>query len=220
MPHYFTVNTISELACLLFATICLKNDTSFTWRSMILYLLVTCIAEFYGVYIEKEEQQNYWVYNIFLLFDTGFMNLMFTYIFKQYHQSKFIVVPGIVFFIILYAYELIVQGFSLSKKYNNLTYTVMSVIYVLYGVYYYYLLLKDERHIYLKYSAVFWWVAGTLLFYFGDTACNLFSNQLRALKIYQHLSYFIFALLNIILYGFWSYSFICRKWLAKTSEIL
>jgi hypothetical protein len=187
---------------------------------MILYLLVTCIAEISGIYVEREVHNNYWVYNILLLFDTGFMSLMFAYIFKQYNKSKFIVITGLALFIALYAYEFIAQGFSLFVRYNNLTYTVMSVVYVLYGLYYYYLLLKDERYINLKYSAIFWWVAGTLLFYFGGTACNLFSDQLRAIKIYQHLSYFIFKALNIILYGFWSYSFICRKWLTKKSEIL
>jgi hypothetical protein len=220
MSHYFTASTVSELICLIFAIICLAKDVSLVWRSMILYQLITCIIEFSGIFVERAGHYNYWVYNILLVFDAGFMSLMFAYIFKQYHQSKLIVITGLALFIMLYAAEFIFQGFSLSEKYNNLTYTVMCVVYVLYSLYFYYLLLKDEHYIHLKYSPIFWWVAGTLLFYFGNTACNLFSNQLRAIKIYQHLSYYIYKALNIILYGFWSYSFICRRWRTKKSEIL
>ena len=32
---------------------------------------------------------------------------------------------------------------------------------------------------------------------------------------HQHLTYFIYKTLNVILYSCWSYSFICRKWLTK-----
>jgi len=202
--------------CLIVTLICLANDASFIWRSMILYLLVTCIAEFSGIYVERNGHLNNWVYNIFIVFEAGFTNLMFAHLFNKYHKSR-IVIIGVILFVTLFIYQLVTDGLF---KYNNLTFTAMSVIYVIYCLYYYLLLIRDEHYIDLKYSSAFWWVTGTLLFYFGITACNLFGNQLRAIKIYQHLSHFIFAGINIILYGFWSYSFICRRWLTKRSEIL
>lgn len=209
MSHYFTLNTISEVMCLSFAIVYLLNDTSLIWRSMILYMLITCIVEFLGIYVERSGHFNYWVYNVFLIFEAGFTMLMFAGLFKGYHQSKFVII-GVVTFIILYVCELIRHGFFIY--YNNFTYTVMSVLYVLYGLYYYYLMIRDDNPIDIKYSPVFWWVAGTVFFYFGNTACNLFSIQFGSVKIYQQLSYIIFKVLNVILYGCWSYSFICKKW--------
>jgi len=217
MYHYFTASTISELICFIFAAICLLKDTSVVWRCMILYLLITCIAEFAGVYVEIKSRNNQWVYNIFLLFEGGFTILMFGYIFNQFNKSKLIIISGLVLFAILYIYELLSHGFFV---YNYLTYKVMSILYVLYSFYYYYLLLNDAGYVRLKYASVFWWVTGTLFFYFGNTAVNLFDKHLAEVKIFgdQYLTYFIYKVLNITLYGCWSYSFICRKLLTLKSK--
>jgi hypothetical protein len=145
--------------------------------------------------------------------------LMFAYLLSRYTQSKALIVMGLFSFIGLYIYDLTNHGFFV---YNNLTYTVMSVIFVLYSLYYYYLLLKDDSFVNLRYSPAFWWVAGVLFFYFSTTACNLFNDKLNTIMLTpkHHLSYFIFKALNVILYGCWSYSFICRRWLTTTSKNL
>lgn len=217
MLIYFTTSTVSELVCLLFAILCLLKDTSIIWRSMILYLLITCVAELFGKFIAIKTHNNQWVYNIFLLFEGGFTHLMFSNLFRKYINSKPIIICGFALFLICYIAEMSHHGFF---KYNNFTYFFMSILFVLYALYYYYLLLRDNDTIILKYSAEFWWVAGTLFFYFGNTVCNLFNSQLDTLQIFPNyqLAYLIFNVLNIILYGLWSYSFICRKWLATTSK--
>ena len=197
--------------------ICLVKDGNFVWRSMIAYLLITCIVEILGIYIAKKVHNNNWVYNIFLLFETGFNSLMFAYLLDKYLRSKLLIISGLALFSVLYLLGLIDHGFLL---YNNLTYTVMSVIYVFYSLYYYYYLIKDESYINLKHSPEFWWVAGTLFFYFSTTVCNLFDEKLEKIMITktQNISYFIFQALNIILYGCWSYSFICRRWATTISN--
>lgn len=218
MMVYLTPNTAIETACLLFAIIGLSRDSNMVWRSMIVYLFITCVAEIAGIYFAIKTHNNNWVYNIFLLFETGFNNLMFVNIFNRYIKSKSIVVPGLVLFIILYLLGLINHGFLL---YNNFTYTVMSLLYVLYSLFYYYLLIKDEKFLSLKSSPEFWWIAGTLLFYFSNTACNLFDEKLENIMVTttKNLSYVVFAGLNMFLYGCWSYSFICRRWEVKRSKI-
>jgi hypothetical protein len=58
----------------------------------------------------------------------------------------------------------------------------MSVVFVLASLYFYYLKLKDEHFEPLMFSAPFWWVSGTLFFYFGSTACNNFLDYLPSMK--------------------------------------
>lgn len=219
MSGYFTTNTNVELICFITALLCLIRDSSFVWRSMILYLFITFTVEMAGIYISGPKQliSNHWVYNIFLICEIGFTHLMFAHLLSRYINSKPIILIGLAILCIVYAYELWDHGFLI---YNHHTYTVMSVLFVIYGLYYYYLLLKDDYYVKLKYSPEFWWVAGTLFFYFANTACNLFYDNLKSVMLWDghHLTYYIFRVLNILLYGCWSYSFICRKWLTTTSK--
>lgn len=220
MLNYLTVNTFVEFICFVFTVLCLTKDTSFVWRSMIIYLFITCVAEVVGIYvfIHTQSQNNHWLYNIFLVCEAGFTSLMFAHLLSKYINSKPIVIIGLALLCLFYIADIVKHGFFV---YNNQTYTEMSVLFVLYSLYYYYLLLvKEDNYIRIKYSASFWWVTGALFFYFGNTVCNIFDNILYSdkLKIFNHhLTYYIFRILNIIQYGCWSYSFICRKWLTTTS---
>ena len=225
MIYYFTVNTIIELICFITALVCLLNDNSRIWRSMIVFLFITCVTEMAGIYVKKlyladrqHVHPNLWLYNILLIFQVGFFSLMFYTLLRKYINSKPIIISGLALIIVLYNYELFSHGIFL---YNELTNTVLLVLCVLYSLFYFFLLLKDERYIQLKKSAEFWWVAGILFFYFGTTACNLFFDKLHAVVFTSghYLTYYIYAMLNIILYSCWSYSFICRKWLIKTSQV-
>ncbi len=93
----------------------------------------------------------------------------------------------------------------------------MSVLLVLYSLYYYFCLIKDDTFVNLKRDANFWWVTGVLFFYFGTTVFNVFYEQLTAIVLatkhdLKYLKYF-HSFFNVILYGFWSYAIICRKWM-------
>jgi hypothetical protein len=219
MLNLLTVNTVAELTCFLIALICLLKDSSIVWRCMALYLLSTCAAEILGLYVTgpKHLISNHWVYNCFLTCEIGFTHLMFYYLLSRYINSKPLILTGLALLFLLYIIETFRHSFFV---YNNLTFTVMSVLFVVYSLCYYYLLLKDERYVMLKYSAEFWWVAGTLFFYFSNTACNFFGNNLRSVIMPDGhtLNFYIFRALNILLYGCWSYSFICRRWIKVKSE--
>lgn len=219
MSTYFTLTTITEIICFAIACVCLLKDSVLAWRYMIIYLFLTCVTELAGAYISGPNfsVSNHWVYNIFLICEIGFTHLMFYYLLSKYMNSKPIIVIGLAILGVIYIYEIFEHGFL---TYNNITYSVMSVLFVIYSLYYYYLLHTDNAYINLKYSAEFWWVVGTLFFYFAATAGNLFRNYLASVVLSNghHLSYYIFRILNIILYGCWSYSFICRKWLTTISK--
>ena len=220
MLDYFTANTISETVCLIVAAICLANDRIFIWRGFILFLFITCLTDYYGLYVGRKTHNNHWIYNTFIIFESLFTFLVFQFLLdKNFKNTKVLILSALVIFYIFYLYGIFSHGFEI---YNYLSYSILSLEFVLLSFFFYYLLLKDEQYVDLRFSSDFWWVAGTLFFYFANTACNLFYDRLYSVMITpkHHITYFIFKALNIILYSCWSYSFICRKWLMKKSEIL
>jgi len=208
MLNYLSPNITIEIICLVFAMLCLNSDISATWKSMILFLLITCITEIAGTLTKKTINGNNWVYNIYLMPEAGFTSIMFGHLISKYTKSKIIVLPGLALLFVLYLYEIYKHGIY---NFNTVTTSIMSLLFICYGLYYYYLLIKDEQYINLKTYAPFWWVSGTLFFYFGSIVSNLYfsvlSNDYLPLYSFRHAIYII---LNFILYRFWSYSFLCR----------
>jgi hypothetical protein len=224
MLSYFTINTTAETICFLIALFCLTRDNSITWRSMVLFLFITCVIEMLGIHFKHlfladrvHVHQNVWLYNILIIFQASFLSFMFQNLLNNYFNSKPIIFGGLILLTALYIYEIINHGVFI---YNEKTNTVMLVLVVIYSLVYYYYLFKDDTYINLTYFANFWWVAGLLLFYFGSTVSNIFFDNLSPYKAValRDLSSSIFKALNILLYSCWSYSFICRRWQTKTSE--
>lgn len=220
ISYYFTYNTTSELICFLISMFCLAKDADLVWKLLRPYLFTICITEFYGIYLKSHHLANQWPYNILLAFQIAFTSLMFSNLFRKYvSKSGLVLTFGLVLLFFLYIYEISYHSFF---RFNVVTYNSMSVLFVLYCLYYFYLLLKDSRYIDLKYSSNFWFVIGVLFFYFGSTAVNLFRGKLSILFLSKKhfLTYYIYIILNVILYSCWSYSFICRRWLTRKSQIL
>ena len=221
MLHYFTINTTVETVCFFIAFFCLIKDTSAAWRSIVLFLLITCVAEMTGIYCKAlylsdraHIHPNAWVYNILIIFQACFFSLMYHHLFSKFIKNTSIIIGGLALLTFIYIYELFSHGFFV---YVELTNTTLSVILVLYSLYYYYCLIKDNAFVNLKRSPEFWWVTGVLFFYFGTTVFNIFYEQLTEIMIntkhdLKYLKYF-HNIFNVILYGFWSYSFICKKWM-------
>jgi len=208
MPNYLNPNVTIETICLIFAFIYLSRDKQGVWKSMILFMLIICITEIAGILSKKTVQGNNWVYNIYLMPEAGFTSIMFGYLLSKYTKNRVFVLPGLALLFVLYLYEIYKHGIY---NFNVLTTTVMSILFIFYSFYYYYLLIKDEQYVNLKYYAPFWWVAGTLFFYFGSIVSDLYFTVLSSdhlqLFTFRHL---IYVVLNITLYTFWSYSFLCR----------
>src|ERR1700748_408522 len=198
-----SLNTDIEIACFIIAFICLIKDKNLAWRSMILYLFITCITELLGIHIKKlyladtiHVHPNIWIYNILLIFQAGFVSLMFYHLLKKYINSKPIVIGGLTLLIILYTYEVFEHGVFVK---HNLTTTIMSILFVIYSLYYFYHLLNDVVYVNLMYSAAFWWVTGVLFFYFGSIASVLFFEILIKINPHIRTTYPIYRILIIIL---------------------
>lgn len=208
---FITINTGCEFICFLAAFIFLIKDKDTAWKLLIPYLLLTCVFEAAGVYMRKVAHiPNYNLYNVFLLFECGVTSYTFYSLYKPFKNTGKWLIAWYIIFMAIYLAELVMNHF---KLFVSITATVMSVVFVLASLYYYYLKLMDESFERLAFSAPFWWVSGALFFYFGSTTCNIFFDYLSQIKPINHqlsIRYYIFILLNIILYSFWSYAFLCR----------
>lgn len=211
---YLTSFTIPEIICFIFSLICLEKDENKAWIGQIIYLFTVCIAELEGVYLKLNHQPNQWPYNLLLISQITLITFMFWDLLKKNHTLKVTIFCVVIVLSFIYLIEIFEHGIF---RFNSLTYNTMSVIFVIYSLYYFYLQLKVDSYINLLREAEFWWVSGVLFFYFGVTAINLFRGKLSLILVTpKHaLPYYILAVLNIILHGFWTYSFICRKWLMK-----
>jgi hypothetical protein len=216
MNAYLSINILVELICFIIACICLSGDKSTTWKSWIVYLLITCTTEITGKILRHahDTHLNEFIYNIYILFEAGFTTALLSKILCPYTNAKPVIYGGLSLLILLYIIEIVQHGVYV---FNNMTTTVMSVLFVLYGLYYYYLLLKDERYIKLKRHAPFWWVTGIVFFYFGSTVSNLIFSIIVVEDNSDTFRYNIYLSLNILLYSFLSYSFLCR-YLQRTSS--
>jgi len=228
MFDFLTVSTGAELFGLTTAIICLRNDQSLIWRGQILFLLITWLVEIEGYNLKKDyvnalvaktdlPHGNVWLYNILLIFQAVFISLVFYDVVKVYVNSKYFIIVGLAVLAVFYAIDLSQHG--VFKKHNNTT-LVMSILFVIYSFSYYYYLINERQHHNIFKLAPFWWVTGTLFFFFGQIASTVFFQILSTIEIKFITTYTIYKILNVILYGCWSYSFICRKWLTNKSEIL
>lgn len=213
-----SVNTNIETVGFIIALVCLINDKNWFWRGMVLYLFITCLTEFIGLHIKKlyladtaHVHPNIWIYNILLIFQASFIGLMFQHLLSKYINSKPIVLGGLTLLALLYIYEVFDHGVFVK---HNLTTTTMSVLFIIYSLYYFYLVLKDDRYLSFWHDASFWWVAGMLFFYFGSIVSVLFFQILETMSLQVKTTYPIYRILIIMLYSCWSYAFICRKWLS------
>jgi len=126
------------------------------------------------------------------------------------HKRKGLVLAGLFIFITSYLLEGYFNGFA---QFFDLTNLISSTIFISLSLYYYYLLLNQNEFYNLMQYAPFWWVTGALFFYFGGTVCNIFFNyltQLTSSELGVPLRYYIFNILNLVLYSCWSYAFVCR----------
>lgn len=211
MSAYITVNTAAEAFCFVVSLICLYRDKEPAWRLFILFLLVTVVVEVCGIYVRTElHLPNFMIYNVFLLVECLVQSYFFYYLYKTYRSTRRLFTGWLIIFAFFYFTELVKSHFG---AYVSASSTTMSVGLILASVYFYYLLLKEEKSRQLVTYAPFWWVNGTICFYFAGIACNLFFSYLvqdRTPGIGHSARYIVFSILNIILYLSWSYAFICR----------
>ena len=205
----FTINIYVEISCLIAATYFLFREKNLFWRLSIAYLLIVCTTEIYGRYQAAVlGRPNAWLHNILVLFELAYINTMFYSFTRKYSK---LAGPVILFMsaVIFIAYG---TEWYLSSplRFYNVTYTILSIELVVVCLYYYHLFLNQEEFVVLRQHPDFWFAAGVLLFYFGCTVSNFLYEVMSIDLGNDTLRTYTFRLLIILLYTFWSYSFICR----------
>lgn len=214
--EYFTITTVSELLCLSIGTFCIRKERSPAWWIFYAFILLTCFVELTGIYMRGVKIPNTPMYNLYLIPECLVISFCFYNLYQQYMDTRKWFVVWIAVFTICYLTENLSPGFS---GFAARTVTMMSIAFVLASLYYYYLILKHPDFQHLASYAPFWWVNGTLLYYFGSTAINIFFDYFLSenLNVHYSIRYHILKVLNMFLYACWSYSFICRYLQRKLS---
>lgn len=209
MFSLFSVGSTIESICALFALIFLTRDKNSFWKITIAYMLIVPSTELFAKYIGRIYHNNLIIYNIYMLVELSYITYAFYIFLKDFIDAKRFLLP--IFAIIIAIYIGFSTTHNLIVEYNSITISIMSVVFVVYGLLYFYFLLKDDKYIDLKFHPAFWWVGGAIIFYFGGTLANFFDDiiQQKFLGKYNTRS-IIYSTLNVLLYCFWSYSFICR----------
>ncbi|WP_429264033.1 hypothetical protein [Mucilaginibacter sp. 3215] len=184
-------------------------------------MILTCLAEIGGIYVKHSVPgvltRNEWLYNLLLPFQAGLMTWMFYDLLRDYLPMRWLVAAFALTLFGLYVEELREHGLIV---YNQMTNSVLLISISLYSLLYYYFLIRDPKYLNLMRHADFWWVTGIFFFYFGTTACNIFYHRLapHANDFIKNLTYYIYNAFIFVLYGCWSYAFICKKWQARTLQ--
>ena len=206
--RYLSPIFIAEVICFIAAIAIIWKDKYAFGKVITCYLGIALVTEEAAVYLAIRSIHNLWLFNIYIIFEISAILYGLYHCIRAYTNPKPIFTIGLGVIVITYVFFLITKPFT---DLNVITISVMSVIFSLYCLYYYYLLLKDESFVEIKTHPQFWWVSGVLFYYFGSTMANIFDG-LFVVKIigFITLKYTIYVLLNLILYSFWLYSFICR----------
>ena len=214
-----SLNISVELICLMIAFIFLKGDHKLFWKLVIAYMLVVCGTEIGGRYIARVmHQPNGWLYNIYLVFQIGFLHFaLFRFISKYSSYAKLITISSLLLLAVIYLCEMF---YWKSSGFYITTYKIFSVNAVLLSLFFFYVFIKQKDYVVLKNDPEFWFVAGILFFYFGGTVMNFLYNVLTVrITPDKTIKSYINNVLIILLYGFWSYSFICRRRVAKSPTL-
>lgn len=209
MPPFPYIIVIEALCCTCGFIFLNKDKTVWKYFKWILLLIVLKEIVGYATVIFMPDKNNHWWFNIFLPVDFVIYTLIFHHSCKRYFQDKWLIILGFVCFTIIYGYESYQSSFL---KYSLVASNIAAVYYLLFCCLYYFFLLKQEEYEDILGSPVFWIITGLFVFYFARTACNVFFTYLVEINevLLKPVRYIIFIILGFILYGLWSYAFLCR----------
>ncbi len=208
---YYYVNPVIELIACIISFICLTHRGAGWYRNFTWYLLLVVLAENAGYLTYFYfKHNNHWIYNCLLPVSIFFITGILYKICQPRFNSKPIIIMGLVVFMLSYLIESIRSNFL---EYSAITKILFSVWVVFLCLLYYANLIKEETNIEIYTYPPFWIITGLFFFYFVSTTTNLFFDYLIQVnkKSLVPIRYSISLILNFILYGTWSYAFICYR---------
>lgn len=206
----FTLITITCLLATIVSFISLLKEKSYL-GSIPYFLALTTLVEGTGylVYFILHKPNNYWVFNAFLPVEILYFSWLFYKILPPTRLNRFFLIAGTILFIATYLSESFQSSFTMmsnnAKKIAGFYITLLCLLY-------YYGLFKSKEYIELNKSIEFWIISGCFLFYVSSIVCDIFFDYLLIIN-YKNLKpvrYIIFIFLNLVMYGCWSYGFLCK----------
>lgn len=201
------LHDVIEVFCLLFAVIFLRKTRDW-WNSFIYYMACVVLVELTGGYIIKTG--NNWLYNLFYLPVYFGWSLFILYrICAPLFPLK---VPVSVIAAAIAGSYLLESSQSGFREVSARTFILANLCFIILCFDYFYYLLKDEAFVDIKRHPPFWIITGLLFFCFGSTANYIFYDILKEvyLKYDILLRQYLMIVVNFLLYGCWSYAFLCK----------
>ena len=215
MIKFYSFNILVELICLFIALYSLQGDKKAFWKIFIPFLLLTISTELYGRYLGRFlHQPNGWLYNIYLIIEILFIHFILLKCTEPFFsKAKLFIGLSLLVVGLMYILEI---GYLQTEGFYNTTFKVFSINTVILCLVFYYGFVKHDSYIVLKQYPSFWLIAGILFFYFGGTVMN-FIYQILTVEITPNKSIRSYTnhVLILLMYSFWSYSFICRHRIRK-----
>lgn len=219
MTKFYSFNILVEAICFFIALYFLQGDKKAFWRIFVPFLFLTVSTEIYGRYLARFlHQPNGWLYNIYLIIEILFIHFILLKSTEPFFsKAKLFVGISLSTVFIMYVLE---QSYFRTEGFYNITFKVFSINTVVLCLVFYYGFVRHDSYIVLKQYPQFWLIAGILFFYFGGTVMN-FIYQVLTVEITPNKTIRSYTnhVLILLLYSFWSYSFICRHQTRKLQQL-
>ena len=206
----FPVTTFIETICFLCGVFFLRNTGDVVWNTVRWFMLFTVINECVVTIIgHVYHKHNMWLVNIYTLVNFPTMSWILYRFSRRQKSSLIIFCISLFLFISCFITEIFYKGIFEYTVASNI---LSDILLFATCNRFFYLLLKDDSWIDIQRHAAFWFVTGLLLFSLCATIADVFDGQLASLYIFPHVSlyYILYMVFNLILYGCWSFSFICK----------
>jgi hypothetical protein len=192
-----------------FAAISYLRRLNNYWVMFIPFLLCTAVIDGTGWVMATQKINNHWLYNIQFPIEMLFNCWLLTKLFDTRPDAKKWFSTLFVFYLVVYLTEISIKGFYVYAAFSD---TIGTILIVISCFVYFYILLEQPRSLNLLIYGPFWIVAGMFLFYFCSLTSKFFFKELMQLHVIGGLPlrYFIFTILNLILYSFWIVAFKCQ----------
>ena len=206
----FPAITSIEATCFLCALFFLRNTGERVWTTIKWFMLFTFVNESLSTIIgQVYHQHNVWLINLYTLVNFFTISWVLYRLSPYQNMNLFILQSSAILFSLCFAVEIFYKGIF--------EYTIISNIFSDIAIFivsnrYFFLLLKEDSWIDIQRHAAFWFVTGLLLFSLCATIADIFDNELTSLFVFPNVSlyYLLYLAFNLILYGCWSFSFLCK----------
>jgi hypothetical protein len=209
--------TLIEMACLAMALCLLRQEEKSWWQAVKWFMIIIVMVELAGLIIGfGYYRNNYYLYYFFMPVSVAFTSWILYACCSEFAEHRRWILYGMLLFFLPYIAEFY---FTLTKSgYRLMSQFYICIFFTITCCLYYYHMLRQQNHIRLAQHPGFWIVTGIFVFYFCKTGVVFFFDYFSFPKVtseieqYQlrYTRFFVMAALNLILYGSWSYAFICR----------